>query len=148
MVDNKNNSTCSICGKEYHKCLSCKDSMQLTPWKKFTDTSEHYKIYQIIHGFSVGVYDKAEAKERLLNVDTSDVQTYREHIKNIVLDILNYNELPTESVENIIEDNVEENVEDIMINENNVTKESILDFCNDKIEDSYSSFRTKKNCKR
>lgn len=84
----KNNAICSICGKEYHVCLSCRDSMALSPWKIHTDTSEHYKIYQILHGYSTGVYKKDEAKLKLQNVDLSDLDTLRPHIKSTIEDIL------------------------------------------------------------
>ena len=40
--------------------------MRLSPWKIHTDTAEHYKIYQIIHGLSTNAYSKAEAKEKNL----------------------------------------------------------------------------------
>ena len=83
------NATCAICGKGYHICLSCKDMMAATPWKKHTDTSEHYKIYQIIHGFSTGVYSKEEAKSKFEMVDLSDIDTLREDIKATVNDIRN-----------------------------------------------------------
>lgn len=84
----KNNATCSICGKEYHLCLSCKDSIQLAPWKRFTDTSEHYKVFQIVKGFSTGVYTKEEARNKFKNVDLEDVESFRPHIRDIVKDIL------------------------------------------------------------
>lgn len=81
------NATCAICGKGYHICLSCKDMMAATPWKKHTDTSEHYKIYQIIHGFSTGVYSKEEAKAKFEMVDLSDIDALREDIKATINDI-------------------------------------------------------------
>lgn len=84
----KNNAKCSICGKDYHMCLSCKDSMALSPWKIHTDTSEHYKIYQIIRGYNTGVYSKDEAKLKLQKVDLSDLNTFREHIKIKIKNIL------------------------------------------------------------
>lgn len=83
----KNNAFCSICGKPYHMCLSCKDQMRLQPWKMHTDTSEHYKIYQTLHGYNVGVYDKEEAKSKLQNIDLSDFDSLRDDIKNIINDI-------------------------------------------------------------
>jgi len=82
------NSYCNICGKGYHLCLSCNNTKELTPWKIYTDTSEHYKIYQIIHGYSVGVYTKNEAKEKLQNVDLSDLESLRDNIKKIIKDIM------------------------------------------------------------
>lgn len=84
----KNNATCSICGKGYHMCLSCRDSINLAPWKVHTDTSEHYKIYQIIHGYNTKVYSKDEAKAKLKNINLSDLDSFREHIKVKIKDIL------------------------------------------------------------
>lgn len=84
----KNNATCSICGNEYYVCLSCRDSVKANPWKIHTDTAEHYKVYQIIHGLSTGVYTKDEAKIRFKNVNLSDLDNFRPHIKNIINDVL------------------------------------------------------------
>ena len=84
----KINATCAICGKGYHLCMSCNDMISLTPWKKHTDTSEHYKIYQIIHGYSTKVYTKAEAKVKLKKVDLSDFDTLRDNIKAVITDIM------------------------------------------------------------
>ena len=68
----KNNAVCSICDNPYYLCMSCRDSLKVNPWKVHTDTSEHYKVYQIIHGVSTGVYTKDEAKEKFKNVDNFD----------------------------------------------------------------------------
>lgn len=87
-----NNATCAICNKGYYMCNSCRDFKNLYPWKLHTDTSEHFKIYQIIHGYSIGVYNKAESKEKLQNVDLSDLETLRDNIKAIIKDILYTNE--------------------------------------------------------
>ena len=84
----KNNATCSICGNEYYMCHSCRDSIKANPWKMHTDTAEHYKVYQIIHGISTGVYDKDEARAKFKNVDLRDLESFRPHIKKIVKDIL------------------------------------------------------------
>lgn len=84
----ENNATCSICDRGYHVCLSCRDSIKANPWKIHTDTAEHYKVYQIIHGLSTGVYTKDEAKIKLKNVDLSDLNTFRPHIKKLIKDIL------------------------------------------------------------
>lgn len=86
----KNNAFCSICGRGYYMCKSCRDTVELNPWKLHTDTSEHFQIYQIIHGYSVGVYDKAEANAKLKNVDLSELASFRDNIKIVIKDILNY----------------------------------------------------------
>ena len=84
------NATCSICGKKYHMCASCKDLMALQPWKIHTDTAEHYKIYQVLLGYNTGVYDIAEAKAKLLNIDLSDKDTYMTEIKEVIDKIMSY----------------------------------------------------------
>ena len=85
----KINAYCSICGKGYYVCNSCNEFMRLSPWKMHTDTAEHYKIYQIIHGLSTNVYSKSEAKEKFANVNLSDLEDLRENIKAIIKNILN-----------------------------------------------------------
>lgn len=90
----QNNAVCSICGKEYHMCVSCQDAIKNKPWQLHTCCSEHYKVYQIIHGYSIKVYNKQEARKRLENVDLSDLENFRDNIKSIIKDIIkeeNYN---------------------------------------------------------
>lgn len=84
----KNNATCSICGNGYHVCYSCKDSMQLQPWKIHCCSADCYKAYQVVRGFSTGVYTKDEFKSKLKNIDLSNLENYREHIKAIIKDAL------------------------------------------------------------
>lgn len=95
----KNNATCSICGKGYHMCLSCKDEMKSKPWKLHTCSSEHYKIFSIVKGYSFGVYNKSEAKKRLQKVDLSDFDSLRENIKNIINEIMEPSKKTKASVE-------------------------------------------------
>lgn len=84
----KNNATCSICGKAYHKCLSCKNEASLKPWKTYCCSSEHFKIFQVIRGFNTGVYTKDEAKEKLQAIDLSDLNKLRDNIKKQIKDIM------------------------------------------------------------
>ena len=114
----KNNATCSICGKGYYKCISCKDMASLNPWKRYTDTSEHYKLYQVLHGYSTGVYNKEEAKSKLQMIDLSDFDSLRDNIKNIINDIMSEvaNEVSSVDAENVCLQNksdvLEESVEE------------------------------------
>ena len=89
VMADKNNATCAICGKGYYMCASCKDKMSATPWKIHTDTSEHYKVFQIVKAHSLGVYDDNEARMKLKNVDLSDIETFKPEIKKIVRGIMN-----------------------------------------------------------
>lgn len=89
-MGDKINAACAICGEGYHLCLSCKDIMKLNPWKQYTDTPEHYKIFQIIRGLSTGVYSKEEAKSKLQKLDLSDLDSFKDNIKKIIKEIIAY----------------------------------------------------------
>lgn len=82
------NAKCAICGKDYYICMSCKNRIRLKPWTVYTDTPECYKVFQIIHGFSTGVYTKEEAKEKLQNIESIELESYKEEIKKVIEDIL------------------------------------------------------------
>ena len=98
MVADNNNATCSICGNGYRKCLSCKDTMNLQPWKEVTDTAECYKVFQVVRGYSIGLYTREEFKSKLKNIDLSNLENFREHIKVLIKDALKEDEV----VENIV----------------------------------------------
>ena len=78
------NAYCTVCGKGYYMCISCKDKMKMSPWKMYTDSTEHYKIHQIIYGLSTKVYTEGEALLKLKNVDLSDLETFKPNIKAII----------------------------------------------------------------
>ena len=94
----KDNAVCAICGKGYHKCLSCKDKMAAAPWKLHCCSAEHYKIYQILHGNTVGVFTNAEAKKRLKRVDLSDLSELREDKQAKINELLGVVDKPVAEV--------------------------------------------------
>lgn len=89
----KNNAYCSICGNPYYLCMSCKDKMKLHPWKMYCCSVDCYKVSQVVRGFSTGVYTKDEFKSRLENVDLSNLDNYKEHIKVLIKDALKKDEI-------------------------------------------------------
>ena len=86
-MTNKLNAKCSICGKPYHMCMSCGKDKGLV-WKRFCCCPEHYKIYQLVHGYTTGLYTKSEARRKLNNIDASDIDELRSHIRDILMDIM------------------------------------------------------------
>ena len=108
-MEQKNNATCAICDSPYYMCLSCKDTMKNSPWKAHTDTSEHYKVFQVISGYSTGVYNKEEAKSKLKTIDLSDLDSFKENIKNIIKDIMREDKI--ENKELVIEEPTENKIE-------------------------------------
>ena len=105
----KNNAKCSICGGEYYVCLSCRDSIRLNPWKTHCCSPAHFQAYQILRGFSTGVYSKGEAKERFQNVNLKDLDSFRPHIKDKIKEILENEKSTIEKVE------VEPKTEDVQV---------------------------------
>lgn len=120
----ENNAVCSICGKAYYLCLSCSDAMKLHPWKTYTDSQECFKVFQVVRGFSTGVYTKDEAKEKLQNVDLKDINSFRPHIKKIVKDILKEDKAVVETAEKI-ENTVVEDIAKVKV-EKTETVENIV----------------------
>lgn len=99
----KNNATCKICGTPYYMCLSCKEFRQLYPYKLHTDTAEHFKIYQILQGYSTKVYTKDDAKARLQNVDLSDIDTFKYYVRDNIQDIIKEDKAVESSDDNRID---------------------------------------------
>lgn len=91
-MSENNNAICSICGNGYHICLSCKDKMSLHPWKMYCCSVDCYKTSQVVRGFSTGMYTKDEFKSKLQNIDLSNLENYKEHIKAIIKDALKEDE--------------------------------------------------------
>ena len=120
--DKKYNATCAICGKPYHMCYSCKGN-QNAIWKRHCDTAEHYKIYQLIHGYTTGLYTDAEAAAKLKNIDVSDVDELRPHIRDIIKKIQAYSK-PKKTIKKPIDaieiDAVERVVKEPAMEENTV----------------------------
>lgn len=94
----KNNATCNICGEGYHICLSCKDFIKLQPWKIYCCSSNCYQVFQVVRGYSIGIYDKEEFKSKLKNIDLSNLENYRGHIKNLIKSVLKEEAVEEESV--------------------------------------------------
>lgn len=150
----KNNATCSICGNGYYACLSCQDSMKLHPWKIHCCSAVHFQVFQVVRGFSTGVYTKNEAKAKLQNINLTDVESFRPHIKKIVKDILGY-EAVAKTVEDSVKkagavESVAESVEtEIATKENIIENIVVKDIVESKkVEDNFkTTYSRKKNYK-
>lgn len=133
----ENNAMCSICGKAYHLCLSCSDAIKLNPWKIHTDSQECFKVFQVIRGFSTGVYTKDEAREKLQNVDLKNLDSFRPHIKKIVKDILKEDKVVVKTTKKI-EDTVVDDIVEVKVEETeaveNVIKPTVSRKKNFKVE--------------
>lgn len=91
MAEKNINAYCSICGKGYHICRSCKEQTTFKPWRTVTDCVEHYKIYLAIHGYSL-TKNKEQAKSELQHCDLSGMENFKPEIKSVINEIVNDDE--------------------------------------------------------
>ena len=84
------NALCSICGKPYKICRTCRDS-GLFSWKTVTDSIDCFKVYTILHQYNV-LHDitENEAKQQLLDchIDEQIIKDYPDNVKKSILGIL------------------------------------------------------------
>ena len=136
----ENNATCSICGNGYHLCLSCRDAIQLAPYKVHCCSADCYKVFQVIRGFSTGVYTEEEFKSKLKNLDLSNLENYREHIKALIKDALK--EKPTTK---IVKENKSVETKVVEVEKNAVVKDVVnVEKTNDIVKPTVSRKRNYK----
>lgn len=82
----KMNARCSICGKGYHVCSTCKSTKTLTPWKTIADTVDCYKIFITTKQYVDKVITKEKAKEILESIIMP--KELLPHIKVVVDEIM------------------------------------------------------------
>lgn len=80
------NATCSICGKKYHVCASCRDTRLFQAWKSVTDSPICWQIYGIIYDYNRGKIKKNEAKAELNKIKLPDIS--QDHIKKAIDEIM------------------------------------------------------------
>lgn len=84
------NHTCIVCGTGYHACDTCNELKKINSWQRFTDTSNHYKIFQIINDYSHKVIDKKYAFNMLNKCDLKGYKNFYPNITKIIDEILEY----------------------------------------------------------
>lgn len=87
MTETNINAHCSICGKGYHLCQTCSDQKTIKPWRSVTDSIEHFKIYTVIHGYTISK-DKEIAKKELRKCDLTELDSFNSEIKTVITEIL------------------------------------------------------------
>ena len=84
-MSNYNNSTCRICGKEYHRCHCSSEGS----WRKVTDTSEHYQIFCVIRDYTNGVITASKAYGLLTKLDLTEKDSFVTDKKAVIDEIFN-----------------------------------------------------------
>lgn len=80
-------ATCSICGKKYDLCLSCRKELSIKPWKEVADTESCYKLYMCLLQFNNGYISKDEAKKQIEKINYN-IDDLRDSVKESINSIL------------------------------------------------------------
>lgn len=91
-------ATCSICGKKYDLCLSCRKELSARPWKEVADTESCYKLYMILLQFNNGYLSADEAKRQIEKVDY-DPKALRDNVRENIDKILSTSKSGKKSTE-------------------------------------------------
>lgn len=82
------NAVCTVCGGKYHVCNDCRNTRTFTPWRTVADSMNCYRIYLILLDYTNGYLDARAAGERLKGCDLSGMETFAEHIRKAIREIL------------------------------------------------------------
>ena len=102
--------------------------MNLHPYKNYCCSADCYKVFQIVRGYNVGVYNKDEFKSKLKNVNLNDLENYQNHIKTLIKDALKEDRFVAETVEQIeaaveVNEVVSETADNVVSEEETIVKE-------------------------
>lgn len=81
------NAHCAICGTGYHVCSDCSEQKQFRPWRTVVDKIEHYKIYLVIHEYTI-TGNKKNAQTDLKSCDLTDISTFNKEIQSAISEIM------------------------------------------------------------
>ncbi|MDE6530880.1 MAG: hypothetical protein K2K96_08910 [Lachnospiraceae bacterium] len=84
---NQETATCVVCGRQYRACLSCKNQINLKPWKSITDTMECYKIFLVITQYNNGYTSREEARKQLEAIPYNE-DILSESVRNKIKEIM------------------------------------------------------------
>lgn len=87
MADSNINTYCKICGKGYYSCNSCLTQKTIKPWRSIVDSIEHYKIYLVIHEYTISK-NKENAKQALQNCNLFGLETFNPEIISVINEIM------------------------------------------------------------
>lgn len=102
---NNINHYCVICGTGYHACDTCNESKKINLWEKFTDTSNHYRIFLILRDHFNKIIDDKQAYEMLVKCDLKGYENFNKNISSHIKKILCINEELSETEKKEIDTN-------------------------------------------
>lgn len=81
---NSLNSTCQICGKQYHYCEDCRKHGN---WRRIADTPEHYQIAMILTEYREHIINDKEAAEFFRDCGITIDSDFSEYLEAVARDI-------------------------------------------------------------
>lgn len=88
-MDNYNNRTCVVCGKEYHACHDCEEARLInhSRWRNSCDVPECFQVLLVLTDYYNKVIDKSTARELLDKILTVDMLPYEAQAKILIDEI-------------------------------------------------------------
>lgn len=102
MNKSKINHWCVICGKGYHACNTCNEARGVDLWQKFTDTSNHYRIYQIVRDYHNHIISLKKAHTLIMKCDLDGWEDFRPNVAKTISEILEYEKTKKENRKNVV----------------------------------------------
>lgn len=129
MAKKTENAICVVCGNKYHLCVACeRDKSNWKSWNIIADKEECYNIYNIVSKYIAKDITKSEAKELLNAFDLSNLDNFKEVMKNKIKEILELrdNKIVKETIveEFVSEEVVEDKVDEVKVVEERSTKKN------------------------
>lgn len=106
---NLDTAVCTICGKTYKTCLSCKHLDVTKPWRSITDTVDCYKLFLILSQYNNKHINKEDARKQLEGVSFNR-KDLKKSVQSQIEEIMSSNESSKKiSPRSSIEKNVNSN---------------------------------------
>lgn len=87
-MDHYFNAVCTVCGKKYHVCQSCRKIGSFVPWRTVADSPACYQIFQILSSHTNNRISDQEAKKRLSECDLKELDTFLPDIQKSIRSLL------------------------------------------------------------
>jgi len=88
MAETNINHHCIVCGTGYHACDTCQEIKGIAPWRAYTDTVEHYKIFSVLQDYNGKKISAEDAKTKLDNCDITGWESFKESSASLIRKIL------------------------------------------------------------
>ena len=92
--------SCLLCGKEYKFCPTCGEDRYAPVWKNTFCSEDCSRIFKCAMSFYMSLITKEEAMKIVSECDTTNIEAYRDDIKQTIKKIMTVDKVNSKVVEN------------------------------------------------